>query len=396
MRRRDFLAGAAALPLAAWQGGKRPRIAALSTTYHVRSHSDNFITRFLEGYWIGEQFYPSPAEVVSLYVDQVHPADIGHRLASAYGFPVVKSIAEALTLGTGKLAVDGVLLVAEHGEYPFNDKQQQLYPRFEFHQQVVEVFRKSGRSVPVFSDKHLSYDWKKAKQIYDWSRELKYPLMAGSSVSVTFRRPELDFPLGVEFEDALMIGGGWVSDGGVFHNLETLQCFVERRKGGETGVRAVHHLTGEAAWQAANKELVKAALARAEKPGHGRPEDVKNPALCQVEYNDGFRGSVLMLPGLVSEYLVAFRVKGRKDVAATNCYVPTENSNNFSPLVHAIAEMYRTGKRAYPVERTLLTTGTLSFLMESAYQGHKRLETPMLKVAYQAPEHSYFAHGVGS
>src|SRR5215470_18925628 len=119
MNRRQFLAGAAALPLAAYQQ-RRPRIAALSTTYHVRSHSDNFITRFLEGYWINEKYYPPPCQVVSLYMDQIHPADIGQRLASAYGFPVTKSIADALTLGTGKLAVDGVLLVAEHGNYPFN------------------------------------------------------------------------------------------------------------------------------------------------------------------------------------------------------------------------------------------------------------------------------------
>src|SRR5947209_4866451 len=113
MRRRDFLAAAAgAVPLKAWQAPK-PRIAAISTTYHIRSHSDNFITRFLEGYWIGEQYYPPPCQIVSLYMDQVHPADIGQRLAAAYGFPVTKSIAEALTLGTGKLAVDGVLLVAD-------------------------------------------------------------------------------------------------------------------------------------------------------------------------------------------------------------------------------------------------------------------------------------------
>jgi hypothetical protein len=401
MRRRDFLAAAGlSIPAAAFQTNK-PRIAALSTTYHVRSHSDNFITRFLEGYWIGEKYYPSPCQVVSLYMDQVHPADIGTRLAAAYKFPVTKSIAEALTLGTGKLAVDGVLLVAEHGNYPFNDKQQQLYPRYEFHQQVVDVFRKSGRSVPVFSDKHLSYDWTKAKQMYDWSRELKYPLMAGSSVSVTFRRPELDFPLDVELTDGLMVGGSWVSDGGIFHNLETLQSFVERRKGGETGVRAVQRLEGEAVWKAAaehrwSKELMQAALSRSEKPSKGRPEDVKNPVLCMLEYNDGFRAATLSLGGMVNEYLVAFRVKGRSEIASTNCYVPTENSNNFSPLVHAIGQMYVTGKRAYPVERTLLTTGALSFLMESAHQGQKRIETPMLKVAYRAPAESYFAHGRGS
>lgn len=400
MNRRQFLSTAAALPIAA-SAQPRKRIAAISTTYHVRSHSDNFITRFLEGYWINERYYPSPCDIVSLYMDQVHPADIGYRLSTAYGFPVAKSIAEGLTLGTGKLAVDGVLLVAEHGNYPFNDKQQQLYPRFEFHQQVVDVFRKSGRAVPVFSDKHLSYDWTKAKQIYDWSQELHYPLMAGSSVSVSFRRPELDYPLGVEFDDALMVGGSWVSDGGIFHNLETLQCFVERRKGGETGIRAVEHLEGDAVWKAAeqgrwSKDLMHAALTRAEKPGPGRPEDVKHPVLCLLEYNDGFRASIVMLGGLVNEYLVAFKVKGRSQIDSTNCYDPLENSNNFSPLVHAIAQMYLTGKRAYPVERTLLTTGALSFLMESAYQGHKRLETPMLNVAYRAPAQSYYAHGKGS
>jgi hypothetical protein len=400
MKRREFLSLAAA-PAFALEGPARKKIAAISSTYHVRSHSDNFITRFLEGYWINDRYYPPPCDIVSLYLDQTHPADIAHRLSSAYGFPIVPSIADALTLGTGKLAVDGVLTVCEHGEYPFNDRQQQLYPRYEFFEQVVDVFRKSGRSVPVWTDKHLSYDWTKAKRMYDWSRELKFPLMAGSSVSVTFRRPELDYPLGVEFDDALMVGGGWVSDGGVFHNLETLQCFVERRKGGESGVRAVQHLEGDAVWKAAaegrwSKDLMRAALSRGEKVSPGAPEDVKKPVVCLLEYNDGFRASVLMLPGLVNEYLMALKVKGKKDPDSTLCYVPAENSNNFSPLVHAIANMYTTGKRLYPVERTLLTTGALSFLMESAHSGHRKIETPMLKVAYQAPAKSYYAHGAGS
>jgi len=398
MRRRSLLQ----LPAAALAAGSgRKRIAALSTTYHVRSHSDNFITRFLEGYWIDDRYYPPPCDIVSLYMDQVHPADIGNRLASAYGFPVVKSIEQALTLGTGKLAVDGVLQIAEHGNYPFNDRQQQLYPRYEFFEQIVKVFKKSGRSVPVFSDKHLSWSWTKAKQMYDWSNELKFPLMAGSSVSVTFRRPELDYPLGVEFTDALMVGGGWVSDGGIFHDLETLQCFVERRKAGETGVRAVQHLEGEDVWLAAerglwSKDLMVAALSRAERLGPGRPEDVKKPVLCLVEYADGFRGAVLALGGLVNEYLVALRVKGRREIDSTSCYVPAQNSNNFSMLVHGIVQMFQTGNRPYPVERTLLTTGTLAALMESAYQGHKRLETPHLNIGYTAPRESFFAHGRGS
>jgi hypothetical protein len=299
------------------------------------------------------------------------------------------------------LAVDGVLLIAEHGNYPHNEKNQHLYPRYEFFEQVVNVYKKSGRSAPVFVDKHLSYDWKKAKQMYDWSRELKFPLMAGSSVSVTFRRPELDFPLGVEFSDALMVGGGWVGDGGIFHDLETLQCFVERRKGGETGVRAVQHFQGAEVWKAADrgvfsKDVMRAALARGLKVRDGRPEDEKNPVLCHVEYNDGFRANVLCLGGIVSGYLVAFRQKGRQEIDSAVCYIPTENSNNFSPLVHAIAGMFNGRKLEYPVERTLLTTGALAALMDSAYLKGKRIETPHLKIAYKAPAQSYFARGIGS
>ena len=304
MRRREFLQ----LPvLAAFLGSVRgkKRIAALTTTYHVRSHADDVITRFLEGYWINDRYYAPSFEVVSLYMDQVHPADIGYRLAGAYNFPVVRSISEALTLSTGKLAVDGVLLVAEHGNYPFNDHQQQLYPRFKFFQQIVDTFRNSGRAVPVYSDKHLSWSWAEAKQMYAWSRELKFPLLAGSSVSVTFRRPELDYPLGVEFQDALMVGNGWVTDGGLFHDLETLQCFLERRKGGETGIRAVQHIQGDEVWRAAeqgkwSRELLHAALSRAEKLGPGRPEDVKQPVALLLEYNDGFRAAVVALGGLVT------------------------------------------------------------------------------------------------
>lgn len=401
MRRRDLLAATALTTAIRSSAAPRKRVAALSTTYHVRSHSDNFITRFLEGYWINDKYHEPPGDVVSLYMDQLHPADIGQRLSMAYGFPVVKSIPESLTLGTGKLAVDGVLLIAEHGNYPHNDRNQQLYPRYEFFEQVVEVFRKSSRSCPVFVDKHLSYDWTKARKMYDWSRELKFPLMAGSSVSVTFRRPEFDPPLDAPLEGALAVGGGWVADGGIFHNLEALQAIVERRKGGESGIRAVQLLQDAEVWKAAeqgvwSKDLMHAALKRAQKLEAGRPEDAKNPVLALLEYRDGFRAGALMLGGLVNEYVVAAKIKGRAEPDAMLCYIPIENSNNFSALVHAIANMFETGKLLYPVERTLLVSGALSFLMESGYQKGRRIDTPPLTIRYKAPRESYFARGMGS
>lgn len=393
------MAAAAALPLQGAVAGRK-KIAAISSTYHVRSHSDNFITRLLEGYWIHEKFYEAPFDVASLYMDQIHPADIGQKLAGAYGLPVMKTIGDAVTLGTGKLAVDGVVIVCEHGKYPHNDKHQHLYPRYEFFEQVVKVFRESGRSCPVFTDKHLSYDWGKSRRMYEWSRELKFPMMAGSSVPVTFRRPELDIPLNSDLEAAVAVGGGWVEDGGLFHILETLQCMTERRKGGETGVRAVQHLQGEAVWKAGEqglwpRKLLDAALARGEKIGPGRPEDVKQAVCCIVEYRNGLKAAAVALGGMVSEYLVAVKRKG-VEPEATLCYIPSENSNNFSMLVHGIRQMIETGKPAIPVERTLLVSGALSYLMESGHRGHTRLETPDLNVSYKAPAKSYFAPGVGS
>ncbi|MBI3680746.1 MAG: hypothetical protein HY235_10145 [Acidobacteria bacterium] len=396
MRRREFVH---ALTAAAAAAAGKKKIACLSSTYHVRSHSDNFITRFLEGYWIHDKYYEPPFEVASLWMDQLHPADIGRRLASAYGVRLAGSIAEALTLGTGNLAVDGVILVCEHGNYPHNEKQQQLYPRFEFFEQVVRVFRHSGRACPVFVDKHLSYDWRKAKQMYDWSRELAFPLMAGSSVPVTFRRPALDPPLGIRMESALSVGGGWVADGGIFHVLETLQAFVERRRGAESGVKAVGMLAGDAVWQAAaqglwRRDLLDAALKRGQRIGSGKPEQVKNAALGIIEYRDGFKGAVLALGGLVNEYLVAYRAEGKVD--STLCYIPTGNSNNFSMLVHGIRQMIETGRPSHPVERTLLVSGALAGLMESRHQSGRRIETPELAASYHAPEKSWYAPGIGS
>src|SRR6185369_15822574 len=171
----------------------RPKIAAVVTTYFKYSHGQHIVDRFLDGYgWNCTHHYP-PMDLVSLYVDQIGRTDLSRERGTRHpSVRLSKTIADALTLGGDKLAVDGVLLVGEHGNYPRNDKGQVLYPRYEFFKEIVEVFKKTGQSVPVFNDKHLSYSWARAKEMVDWSRELKFPLMAGSSLPVTWRRPELE------------------------------------------------------------------------------------------------------------------------------------------------------------------------------------------------------------
>ncbi len=122
----------------------------------------------------------------------------------------------------------------------------------------MKVFRASGRSVPVFSDKHLSWNWDWAKEMYDTSRAMGFPFMAGSSLPVTWRTPSVEMPLGARISEALCVCYGGV-DSYDFHGLETIQCMVERRRGGETGVEWVQAYRGEKFWEALQRGRLAAA-----------------------------------------------------------------------------------------------------------------------------------------
>ncbi|MCH2203258.1 MAG: hypothetical protein MK102_14915, partial [Fuerstiella sp.] len=249
LSRRSFLAGVAGtLPLVQTAYGiekRRPRIAALTTIYHKYSHSQHIVDRFLEGYgWEGRHHRP-PMDVVSLYVEQVGDNDLSRDRARYHpNMKIYPTIAEALTLGGSTLAVDGVLLIGEHGKYPDNEKGQKLYPRYEYFQQIVDVYRHSGRTAPVFNDKHLSWNWEWAKEMVDTSREMDFGFMAGSSLPVARRLPSQDLPMGAEVEEAIGVWSAGI-DAGDIHVLEAMQSIVERRRGGETGIRAVEALRGE-------------------------------------------------------------------------------------------------------------------------------------------------------
>lgn len=404
--RRSFLGAGASLlatsPLAARTSRaddddppepRRPKIAAIVTEYRGFSHAEIIVGRFIQGYNLTpfETYWPR-TQVVSLFVDQVPPGDLSRGMAVQAGAKIVPSIREALTLGTDKLAVDGVLLIGEHGRYPFNEKGQHMYPRRRFFEETVKTFEAVGQAVPVFNDKGLGYAWEDAKWMYDQSRRLKFPLMAGSSLPTTFRRPDLDVPLGVEFEEALAIGYGGLEPYG-FHALETLQCMTERRRGGETGVKAVTCLEGPAVWQAAregrwSRSLLDAALACVEKKKTGAPEErCKNPELMLIEYADGLKASVVMLDGYSSAFGFAGKVRGEPKPAASHFWTQEPGWAHFAYLVHNIETMFLTGRETYPPERTLLTTGVLDAVMTSRFERHRRIETPWLaEVRYQAPE----------
>lgn len=368
-------------------------VAAVVTEYRKNTHADVILSRLLDGY--NERERPN-LKLVSLHVDQVNKGDLSRDLAEKHGFRLSPTIADALTLGTGKLAVEGVINIGEHGTYPFNEKGQHLYPRRRFFEEVTAVFEKSNKAVPVFSDKHLSATWDDAKWMYDRARKLYVPFLAGSSLPVTWRRPPLILPRNCNIREAVQIGYGHYEAYG-FHALEAMQCMVERRKGGETGVKAVQVIAGKAMWDAMDagkfsKELLEAAIAvvPAKRKGDYRELTSKNDrnGVMLVEYLDGLRGAVVLLNSFLLDsdgggFAFATKIDGEKEPRATQFYLEDRAPfGHFGYLVRAIDSMMQTGHGPYPIERTLLTTGTLDAVMTSLHEKGKRIDTPHLAIKY--------------
>ena len=245
----------------------------------------------------------------------------------------------------------------------------------------------------------------------DDARRLEFPLLAGSSLPVTWRLPDLELPLGCVIEDALMIGVG-NSDAMDYHALEAMQCMVERRKGGETGVRAVQMIDGDDVWTAGeegrwSKELLASALSRCDSPQgltleDGRTQDllatgelqrlVESPAAYLIEYSDGLTATLLMLNGAIRDYCFAAHLEGQEGPVSTQFFLtPVPNVTYSACLVAKIEEMIETGIAPYPAERTLLVSGALESCLTSRLEGHSRIETPHLCVEYAAPEQSHHA-----
>ncbi len=408
LSRRSFLA-ASGFGLLSHSGfaetKKKKKIALVTTEWRYRSHAWHMGERFLAGYPIQGRWHTPPIELVSAYVDQFPKNDLSRARAKEHGFPIYKTVAEALRCGGRKLAVDGVLIIGEHGDYERNEIGQKKYPRYEFFKQVAEVFAKDGRSVPVFNDKHLSWKWSWAKEMVELSQKMKFPFLAGSSLPVTWRMPDVDLPYGAEVKELMCIAMGSV-DSYDFHALEVIQCMAERRKGGETGVVSMQALRGDNVWKAMkdggwSSRLFEACLCRsqtlAQAPtySHRYPTEkqmrqwVKEPVAYRFQYADGVKATMLLMNGLVKDFTFAAKLKGKKKPLSTLFYLPPNPNVVYSAaLMSKAEEMYLTGKTPYPIERTLLTSGLVEAGMQSLAKNQKRLQTPHLKVRYRAPRTS--------
>lgn len=369
------------------------KVAAIVTEYRRWSHADVILRNLLAGYPGGTR---PDLQLVSLVTDQVPKGDMSRDLARKHGFRICDTASEALTLGTPTLAVDAVLSIGEHGLYPDNEQGQKLYPRRRFFAEIAAVFERTRKSVPVFSDKHLAATWDDAKWMYDTARRLMVPFLAGSSIPVTWRKPDLTLPRGCDLVGAVQIGYG-PFEGYGFHALEGLQCMVERRGREETGVAAVTCHSGEAMWAALDrhawtKPVLEAALRLV--PAHAQGDmraiaaKTADAGTFEVEYRDGLRAFVVVPNGWIHEgdgggFIFGGQVRGAAPVACQYYLQQPDPFAHFAELTKAIDTLVRTNHAPYPVERTLLTTGILDAVMTSKFRRGARVETPHLDIRYR-------------
>jgi hypothetical protein len=391
---------------------QRRKLAVITTVWRYHSHSWHMAERFLVGYPLRGRWHRPAFEVVSAYVDQTPKGDLSHRRAEEFGFRIYKTIAEALRAGGKRLAVDAVLIIGEHGDYPVNNIGQKQYPRYQFFRQVAEVFRADGRRVPVFNDKHLSWNFPWASEMVHTAEKMGFAFLAGSSLPVTWRMPDVDMPAGADIEEVLGVAFG-PTDIYDFHALEMIQCMVERRAGGERGVTAMHALRGPAVWKAVNAgnwqkggwdpRLFEACLSRShtlaqpETFSHRYPtvrqmqQFVKDPIAYRFDYTDGLKATMLLMNGLVQDFTFAARLKGREEPLSTLFHLPPNPNVVYSAALMSQAErMFVTGRAPYPVKRTLLTSGLVEAGLRSLATGQQRLLTPHLAIRYQAPRESTY------
>ena len=443
---------------------QRPlRLAILGSVYHFGSNLQTIGDRFLVGYPQEGDWHMPNVQVVSVYVDErvrkanaqptefervmsgtagrsqrphatEHPpsthqsqhgqpsqaaeelgpkSDLSELRTQEFGFRLCRNIPEALRVGGSKIAVDAVLAIAEQGgDYPYssNEMGQILLPTYDWFQQCVHVFEDENHVVPYFNHKQLSFSYPEAQNMVKTAARMKFPLLAGSSMPVTWRLPDVDVPLGAPVEEAVMVGVGSF-DGMDFDALDAMQCMLERRKGGETGVKAVQLLEGDDVWAARkagrwSEDLMSSALSRSDTPLgltvlDGRTQDlalpgvlpqlVKDPAAYCIEYNDGTRATLLMLNGAIRDFNISARVTGRGMVSTQFFMPPAPNQTYSACLATKIEQMLQTGIAPYPVERTLLTTGLLEACLRSRHRLNQRLETPQLEIRYQPPAESQYA-----
>jgi hypothetical protein len=207
----------------------------------------------------------------------------------------------------------------------------------------------------------------------------------------------VDLPANAPVDEALIVVQG-ASPLAQLHALDGLLPLLERRAGGERGVRQVKFLSGRELWRAGDRRdwswpLLSAALSRSDSPQgdailDGRTQDLvglglvpklaTNPRGWLLEHADGVCTALLVLDGVVADFNFAVRLADGSNLSAQLFRAPVPAQEHYSRLAAALEDFFRTGTPPWPASRSLLTAGLLDACRQTAAQPGIWLRTPEL------------------
>src|SRR5437764_12445148 len=207
------------------------KITFLLEEFSIPSPSQQLLDRFLLGYPRAGSFHRfHELEVSACLLLNNAEGGFGRRaedfhLALKPNPEEAVRDADAIVIvprGTGAVANDGLLRIA---------------------------LERAPEGATCFVHGALASSLDKARQQTKRAESRKISLLAGTPVAVTWRLPEMELPLGTPLAEALIVVQGRAL-GAELNGLEGLLPVIERRKGGEAGMRSVRLLDGKQGWRA--------------------------------------------------------------------------------------------------------------------------------------------------
>ena len=373
------------------------KIAFLLEEFSKPSPAQQLVDRFLAGYVTNGEFRRSPFESASAYVMlSSNPPDLEQRIKDFK--LVVASRADQAVEGA-----DAVIIASRKPGALANERFVQI------------ALERAPQGGACFVHGALANSLERAQEFLSLARSRKIALLAGTPLCVTWRLPEVELPPATPLSEALIVVQANPSPsqtsppappsslrGAELHALEGLLPVIERRRGGESGVRSIRFLEGKELWKAGDKgnwswALLAAALSRSHSPQgdpvlDGRSQDLaglglvpklaRNPRGWLLEHCDGLRSALLVLDGVVADFNFAVRAQDGSVVSAQLFRAPPPAEHHYSRLAAAIEDFFQTGQSPWPVERNLLIAGLLETFRQPSSRSGKRIETPGSNIVY--------------
>ncbi|MBI3417177.1 MAG: hypothetical protein HY043_17950 [Verrucomicrobia bacterium] len=245
---------------------------------------------------------------------------------------------------------------------------------------LTEALEKLPGGTACFVHGVLDNTLEGARKNLQQAAKRRIQMLAGMPYATSFRLPDIDLKLGTPLTNALIVVQGPPFDAEL-DALQGLLPVLERRRGGETGVRRVRQLRGAEVWAAGeagewSKRLLTSALSRSNTPQgdpekDGRTQDLfslglvpklaRDPRAWLLDHHDGLRSAILVLDGVVADVNLAVEMRGG-EIFSTQLYrPPLPADHNFSRLAAVVEDFFVSGKAPWPVQRDLL----IASLMET-------------------------------